>query len=153
MQKRFRWFSMSLKRIPAWKMNKLQTAGLCGCAHVVLEAGSTPLPAGYCPATDLAVSAVIRQRQATASWTPAAPSVCRLSGGSNNECEKQGSYPPIHWNLKDNESLNPNWSSQYLALCWLTLALSLSRIFLSQMHVHLLIRELLLGLCVDIKSC
>lgn len=36
---------------------------VCG----VLEAGSTPLPAGYCPATDLAVSAVIRQRQATAS--------------------------------------------------------------------------------------
>lgn len=72
----FRWFSMSHKQMCAWKkknQSKLQTAGLCGCARVVLEAGSTPLPAGYCPAADLAVSAVIRQRQATASWTPAAP--------------------------------------------------------------------------------
>lgn len=38
-----------------------------GVVYVVLQAGSTPLPAGCCPAADLAVSAVIRQRQATAS--------------------------------------------------------------------------------------
>lgn len=65
------WISMYLltlyKEISVRKMNQSQilTTGLCVC--VVVEAGSTLLPAGYCPATDLAVSAVIRQRQATAS--------------------------------------------------------------------------------------
>lgn len=36
-------------------------------------AGTIQLPAGQCPVTDPSVSTLIRQRQATASWTPCAP--------------------------------------------------------------------------------
>lgn len=65
------WLLALHTEITVKKMNQTETlttdffVGVRVC--VVLEAGSTPLPAGYCPATDLAVSAVIRQRQATAS--------------------------------------------------------------------------------------
>jgi len=46
-------------------------------------AGTIQLPAGQCPVADPSVSTLIRQRQATASWTPCAPMhIQTLSNGS-----------------------------------------------------------------------
>lgn len=99
-----------------------QQVCVCECMCVEWEAGSTSLPAGYCPAADLAVSAVIRQRQATASWTPAGLCMCCLTAGPYNGCERGGLfYPPSHSDLKYRVSLRlvcSYWGQHHL--CFMT---------------------------------
>lgn len=144
---------MGGKKDKTMNQNHALTAALCTCVCVVLEAGSTPFPAGYCPATDLAVSAVIRQRQATASWTPAAPCVCCLSAHHTMGVKRRVFTLPYiqtweieyHWNsatgdfsaciewLNSTVFLKVLFQAWLLSICWLDLYFT----YYTQPHLEL----------------
>lgn len=79
-------------------------------------AGTIQLPAGQCPVTDPSVSTLIRQRQATASWTPCAP--MHIQTHSNGSKVDYLSYVYTNPDSFENASLSlafcPHWDCVFV---------------------------------------